>query len=224
MFLIVNHKANLDYEEILEYERKIRKLNIIIIPTMCYLPIFLKGDYGLASQDISSYNESLTGEITGKQLRSLNVRYSLVGHSDLRNYKNITIDEIYKKIDNCYENNIIPIYCLGYKEYVNVDEIIYEIDTVLNYINEQNIIFAYEPKENIGASTIDLNLAKENTSKIKEYINDLDKDNIKLVYGGGVNLNNIDEIKEFDIDGILLSSESLNVDNLLKIYDIVNKI
>ena len=223
MFLIVNHKANLDYEEILEYERKIRKLNIIIIPTMCYLPIFLKGDYRLASQDISSYNESLTGEITGKQLRSLNVRYSLIGHSDLRNYKNITIDEIYKKIDNCYENNIIPIYCLGYKEYANVDEIIYEIDTVLNYINEQNIIFAYEPKENIGVSTIDLNLAKENTSKIKEYINDLDKDNIKLVYGGGVNLNNIDEIKEFDIDGILLSSESLNVDNLLKIYDIVNK-
>ena len=223
MFLIVNHKANLDYEEILEYERKIRKLNIIIIPTMCYLPLFLKGNYRLASQDISSYNESLTGEITGKQLRSLNVRYSLIGHSDLRNYKNITIDEIYKKIDNCYENNIIPIYCLGYKEYVNVDEIIYEIDTVLNYINEQNIIFAYEPKENIGASTIDLNLAKENTSKIKEYINDLDKDNIKLVYGGGVNLNNIDEIKEFDIDGILLSSESLNVDNLLKIYDIVNK-
>ncbi len=223
MFLIVNHKANLDYEEILEYERKIRKLNIIIIPTMCYLPLFLKGDYRLASQDISSYNESLTGEITGKQLRSLNVRYSLVGHSDLRNYKNITIDEIYKKLDNCYENNIIPIYCLGYKEYISVDEIIYEIDTVLNYINEQNIIFAYEPKENIGVSTIDLNLAKENTSKIKEYINDLDKNNIKLVYGGGVNLNNIDEIKEFDIDGILLSSESLNVDNLLKIYDIVNK-
>ena len=36
--IIVNHKSNLNYNEIIEYEKIIRDLDIIILPTLCYLP------------------------------------------------------------------------------------------------------------------------------------------------------------------------------------------
>ncbi len=222
MQIFVNHKANLNYEEIKRYEEKIRNLDLVVMPSICYMTLFQNGLYKLGSQDISEYKDTnMTGEINARQLKSLNVKYSLIGHSDLRNYKNVTDESVFKKLKICLDNNIIPIYCIGYKDNSDANEIISEINKVLDIIEDNNVIIAYEPKENIGVKSIDLNLINDNINIIRSHIKD--KNNIKLLYGGGVNIINVEVIKKFDIDGILLSTESLNIDNLLKIYNMLKK-
>ena len=114
MILILNNKANLTLKEVKNYERKIRKYNLIVLPTACYLPIFQKGKYILGSQDVSEFEEkNRTGEINVKQLKSLNVKYSLIGHSERRIYNKETDKIILNKINRCFENNITPLYCIG---------------------------------------------------------------------------------------------------------------
>ena len=49
MILILNNKANINYEEIKYYEKQLRKYNIIILPSACYLPLFQKGKYILGA-------------------------------------------------------------------------------------------------------------------------------------------------------------------------------
>ena len=45
MILILNNKANFDVEQIKKYEKEIRKYNIIVLPSICYLPLFKRGKY-----------------------------------------------------------------------------------------------------------------------------------------------------------------------------------
>lgn len=221
MLLIVNHKANLTCEEIIKYEKQIRKMNIILLPTNCYLPLFKKGKYILGSQDISSFSEkNRTGEINGEQLKSLNVKYSLVGHSDRIEYNKENKNEIKEKLSRCIENNITPLYCLGETEYETfTNEIKEEIDLYFETKNNKEIIFIYEPKKNIGNDDADFSKIEEITNYIKSYTTE--KYNVipKIIYGGGVRLNNISFIKKIkNLDGIIISKKSLNIKELKEIY------
>ena len=57
MKIILNHKSNLTYKEIINYYKEYKELDtkhdLIVCPTTCYLPIFK--DVVLGSQDISPY-------------------------------------------------------------------------------------------------------------------------------------------------------------------------
>ena len=210
--IVINHKSNLDINEILEYEKNIRELDIIIMPTLCYLPIFRNGNYKLGSQDISEFKEKArTGEINGDQLKSMNVKYNLIGHSERRRYNEESDNTMLIKFNNCKENNITPIYCIG----ANIES---EIDLAFKTNNDE-IIFAYEPVENIGNKTPNLDYVENKMNYIKKYIENKYNKTIKLLYGGGVNINNIDEILSMkNIDGVLISSDALNIEHLKEMY------
>jgi len=221
MLLIVNHKANINYEDIIKYEKRLRKLDLIVLPSHCYLPIFKKGKYKLGSQDISSFKEkNRTGELNGEQLQSLNIKYSLIGHSDRRIYNKEKDEILLNKLHRCYENNIVPIYCIGnIVEDSNEDELKKQIDLYYENFTNENVIIAYEPKENIGNDNADLSSIEKTINFIKNYINDKYKKNISLVYGGGVRKNNIKYIKNINnLDGVIISTESLNINELELIY------
>lgn len=210
--IIINHKSNLNINEIIEYEKQIRDMDIIIMPTLCYLPLFQKGIYKLGSQDISEFKEKArTGEINGEQLKSMNVLYNLIGHSERRRYNEESDETMLIKFNNCKQNNIIPIYCIG----ANVES---EIDLAFKTNNEE-IIFAYEPVENIGNKNPNLDYVEAKMNYIKKYIENKYNKKIKLLYGGGVNTKNIDEIlKMNNIDGVLISSDALKIENLKEMY------
>lgn len=211
--IIVNHKSNLNYNEIIEYEKNIRDLDIIILPTLCYLPLFQKGRYILGSQDISEFKEKArTGEINGEQLKSLNVKYNLIGHSERRMYNEESDETMLIKFKNCKDNNIIPVYCIG----ANIES---EIDLAFK-TNLDEIIIAYEPVENIGTKEPNLEYVEKRMKYIKEYILKKYNKDIKLLYGGGVNIRNIDKILNMKYhEGVLISSDALKVENLKIIYD-----
>lgn len=211
--IIINHKSNLNINEIIEYEKEIRNMDLVIMPTLCYLPIFQNGIYKLGSQDISEFKEKArTGEINGEQLKSMNVKYNLIGHSERRLYNEESDETMQIKFKNCFDNGIIPVYCIG-------SDIEPEIDLAFNSKYEE-IIFAYEPLENIGNTNPNLDYVDKRMEYIKEYILKKYNKEIKLLYGGGVNINNIDKILEMkNHDGVLVSSDALKIENLKIIYN-----
>ena len=222
MQLIYNHKANLTKEEIIKYEKKLRKYNVIVLPSTCFLPFFNKGKYILGSQDISEFDENnRTGEINGKSLKSLNVKYCLVGHSERRIHNKETNESLINKLNNCKKYDIIPLYCIGEKN--NVNELNEQIDLYLNNVNIEKAHIIYEPVKNIGSNEINIEEIKNNINYITSYIKEKYNKDIHLIYGGGVNLNNIEQLKLIkEIDGLILSRDALDIKNLDKIYKITN--
>ena len=89
-YLFLNHKMHLTFEEIGAYKRDFEKLSwdfleVAVFPSFVYLPCFMEQSYLVASQDVSSFDLGAhTGEIGAKQLKELQVKYSLVGHSERR--------------------------------------------------------------------------------------------------------------------------------------------
>ena len=223
MILILNHKANLDYQEILLYEKKLRKYDVIVMPTTCYLPIFNKGKYTLSSQDVSEFEEkNRTGEINAIQLKSLNVKYVLIGHNERRKYNKETKEILNKKITQCLNNNIIPLYCIGEKN--SIDELYKQIDDYLNEINVNKVYIVYEPINNIDSTSPNLNNIENNILNIKKYISNNYNIGSFIIYGGGVNANNIDYLNRIkEIDGVIFSNNSLDINNVKNIYKKINK-
>ena len=222
MQLIYNHKANLTKEEIIKYEKKLRKYNVIVLPSTCFLPFFNKGKYILGSQDISEFEESnRTGEINGKSLQSLNVKYCLVGHSERRIHNKETNESLINKLNNCKKYDIIPLYCIGEKN--NVNELNEQVDLYLNNVNTNKAHIIYEPVKNIGSNEINIEEIKNNINYITTYIKEKYNKDVNLIYGGGVNINNIEQHKNIkEIDGLILYRDALDIDNLDKIYKITN--
>lgn len=222
MQLIYNHKANLTKEEIIKYEKKLRKYNVIVLPSTCFLPFFNKGKYILGSQDISEFEENnRTGEINGKSLQSLNVKYCLVGHSERRIHNKETNESLINKLNNCKKYDIIPLYCIGEKN--NVNELNEQIDLYLNNENIEKAHIIYEPVKNIGSNEINIEEIKNNINYITTYIKEKYNKDVDLIYGGGVNINNIEQLKNIkEIDGLILSRDALDINNLDKIYKITN--
>ena len=226
MILILNNKANLSLEEIKYYEKKLRKYKVIVCPSMCYLPLFQKGKYLLGSQDVSEFKEeNRTGEINGKQLKSLNVKYCLIGHSERRLYNKETNDTLLNKLIRCFENNIVPLYCIGETNNENKElELKQELDLVLNNFKDKEIYIIYEPLNNIGNENPDFDSLEETINFIKQYIKERDSNSIKIIYGGGVNKDNIKLLTKIkELDGLIISTNSLKVESLKDLYEKTRK-
>ena len=99
-----------------------------------------------------------TGEVSGKMLKSINVEYVIIGHSERRQYFNETDETVNKKVKAAFENGLKPIVCVGetleQREAGKVEEIITNQTKLAleGLTNEQvqNTIIAYEPIWAIG--------------------------------------------------------------------------
>lgn len=230
MIVALNNKSNLNKQEFTNYIEELNTINtkhtMIICPT--YLNISsVNSNILLGSQNVSSTeNGAYTGEISAKDLKSYNVKYSLVGHSERRKYQRETDSEIYEKIIMLLQENITPILCVGEtkeeRENNKVEEILNKQLSGLLNIREnfrEEIIIAYEPVWSIGTGIIPTNDEIEETIT---YIKDKLPNN-KVLYGGSANEKNIDTIKQISIiDGYLLGGLSLKPDKLKIFLDKLN--
>ena len=226
-YLVANFKNKLNKDDIVNYNNKlgevvVRKTQLVVAPSMPFLAFFGKEGYSLATQDISSFvDKTITGEVTGEQLKSMGVSFALVGHSERRKYKHeINIDFI-NKINNALLNNIGVIYCIGEtleeKEQGNTYMVLEkQIREVLNNIEIKNIIIAYEPVWAIGTScTPTLEEIEETVTFIKTIIFDNYGVKLKVLYGGSVNDTNISDLNKIKcLDGFLVGGASLSIDKL----------
>ena len=220
-YLICNHKNKLTYNELKKYTNGLKnidtsKVKFIVCPSLPYIYNFI--DYKLCSQDISQYEEVITGETTGKQLKELLIKYVLIGHAERRKYLKENNEVLIRKIKMANKNDIKVIYCVTEEE-SDLDsakrKIKEYIDSVNLYLKDDAII-AYEPIWAIGNDLeLDYNYINEIISYIKELTNK------EVIYGGSVNEKNIDNfINNPQIEGFLISNSGLDLD---KLSQIINK-
>ena len=205
---------NLYYEELNDYITRINKLpyNLIISPSNIYLLEFIKKcKHQISSQDIC-YIEggNYTSKVSWSQIKSIGVKYSIIGHNEKKE------DPIKTnlKLKTCLENNIKPILCFDF----DIDTLSLIDKLTENILSINNIIFAYEPTNNINQKNINIERIKQEINIIYNYL--FEKYHVKptLLYGGGITKDNIDEIYHIDkIQGILIGSISANIEELEKI-------
>lgn len=221
MYLICNHKNRLSYKEVKEYTKKLKdikknNLDLIIAPSLPYIYNFI--DYTLASQDISIYeDEIITGEVTGRQLKSLAIEYVILGHPERRKYYYETIDVLKRKIENANKNNIKVIYCFT-DSGKNLSESKNNLKEEYNDIKDilkDNAIVAYEP---LWAISREKELDYEYINEIIEYLSIMTSR--KVLYGGSVDEINVERLLKIrNIGGFLISNSSLDTTVLQKIID-----
>lgn len=233
MIIVLNNKSNFNKDEFLNYMEELAQINyrnpLILCPSSPYLSMCSDITFGLGSQNVSKDNlTSRTGEITAAQLKSLGVSYCIVGHSDRRINNHETNEYINCQINNLLSENIIPILCVGeskeeYDKNITKEVILNEIKSAIkniSYDNHQKIIVAYEPIWAIGSKT------PPTISEIEEVVHFIKSiiPNNKVLYGGGINNNNIFEIADLQsIDGLLIGGLGCNSESLKSTLEILDK-
>lgn len=225
-----NFKMNFQKDDINNYLEVIKNKfpidNIIFFPSDIYIEDFSKNNYLVGSQNIS-FQEfgAVTGDTSILQLKELGIKYTLIGHSERRKYFN---DDNYiaDKIKLALKNDIIPVLCIGeslreYENNLTKDKLKEQIDIALKDNRSDKIIIAYEPIWSIGTGKIPTNdILTEIISFIKNYINENYQTNLKVIYGGSVNLDNILELNKINnLDGYLIGGATLNPNKFLELID-----
>lgn len=234
-YLVCNFKNKLLKNEIIEYNNSLQEIDgnhkLIIMPPFPFISLFTKNRYNLGAQDISSFiDKTITGEVTGEQIKSLGCNYVLVGHSERRIYKNeINIDFI-NKINNALENDLNVIYCIGetLQDKENGDTFIVlekQVSEVLNNVELKNIIIAYEPIWAIGTGkTPSKEDIIETIDFIKDMIYEKYETKLEVLYGGSVSEKNIAELLKINaLDGFLVGGASLDIDSVKKMLQEMQK-
>ena len=185
-----------------------------------------------ASQNIS-HNESgaFTGEVSAQMVNSLNVKYTILGHSERREYFNETNIELKQKVDLSLKNNLEIIFCCG--ESLNQRESGVHFDWIKQQLTEsvfhltekefEKVVIAYEPIWAIGTGiTASSDQAEEIHQFVRNVITEKYNENIaentSILYGGSCNPTNAKELfSKKNIDGGLIGGASLNAENFTRI-------
>ena len=204
-------------------DKNIKKYQVIITPPFTLLETFSrffknqKIDIGAQNCFYKDPFSSNTGAISPYMIKSLSVKYSIIGHSD--NRAEGDIDNILKdKVTHALKNKLKVIFCIGEnkiqknkKQTFNVLK--KQITKVLHKkFDKKNIIVAYEPIWSIGTGEIpnpkDLLQAIKFIKKIlkKTFGN---QKSPPVLYGGSIDASNVAQFKNIDeIDGFLIGGAS----------------
>ena len=226
--IILNQKSYLSYDEMTNFIKQYEKLDktkydFILFPPVVYLSLFKDKPYKVGTQNFFSYNYgSFTGEISLEQLKSMNIKYTLVSHPERKKIIGETYEIAKEKLYKSLSSKFNTILFIG--ELSKMKNPISYIKKELNYylrdIEENNIKYlsiCYEPYI-MGASTEikDYNKLKKIIDFIKEYINKKYDENINVFYAGSVTKENANEILEIT-NGILLGKASTSIDTLKEV-------
>lgn len=231
-YLMCNLKSNLTLEEIIAYEKDLNNFvkknpQLVIFPSFPYLIFFRNNAYSLGSQDVSIYKEgAYTGEVNAFQLKSIGVKYLLVGHTERRTYFKEDNKILVQKLKNAFLNNIKPIYIIGEtkeeKERGKTLSVLeYQLKILSGFTQDEleNLIIAYEPVWAVNSSTsISKNELVEIVLVIKRIMQKYTTKELPIIYGGGINKENVLEFYPY-VDGYLISSLAQKTIDLEEIYN-----
>lgn len=242
-----NWKMNLDKQQAMQLASNIveqahslslseQKL-MLLAPSFLYIePLIEKTKQyphiKIVAQDCSEHNfGAYTGEVAAPMLQSVNVEYTIIGHSERRQYHQENNDILLKKIKQALKHNLYPIFCCG--EPLDIREknththfIQQQLEEVIFQLTEKEfskIIIAYEPIWAIGTGkTATTTQAQEMHQFIRERIKTKYKNSVSeqttILYGGSVNAQNAKLLFECnDIDGALVGGASLKSDEFIAI-------
>jgi len=168
-----------------------------------------------------------TGQTSAAALKSMGVKYCIVGHSERRSLGE-TDEEIHGKIEMLQENGITPVLCVGYGTTITEDDL-EVIDTLqpqleaalAGGIDRKKIVVAYEPVWALssGPGQAKKTPTMEHIEKVALFIKT--KYGVgKVLYGGSsTSVNAKDILTQHNIDGLLVGGASLLPDDFNKIIN-----
>jgi len=210
--------------------KEINKGRLIYCPPYTLINAFYKkfqncqiGIGGQNCHESESYGP-YTGSVNARMLKNIGAHFVIIGHSENRkNGENNKL--INSKIKTALEAKLKVIFCIGEtlseKRKKNTQSILTKQikDGLKNIKKKSSIFIAYEPVWAIGTGIVP---KSKDLLKTIRFIKSKFKDKSpKVLYGGSVSPQNINNLKEInDIDGFLIGGASQNAN---KFIDIVKK-
>ena len=223
--LVLNMKMYMDINDVKRYLSVVKSVpdNVILCPESIYIPYFLNKYKNIAIQSISKEDSgAYTGSISARQVKMLGVNYAVIGHSECRKYFNVTDDIVNSKIKSALANKLRVILCIGESkeenELLKTKEVLKrQLDIALDGVVSDNIIIAYEPIFSIGTGIVPTNeYINDTILYIKQIVRSKGMD-LKVLYGGSVNSNNIKDLLTIpNVDGFMVGKSSSKEEEVLK--------
>ncbi len=211
-------------------------VDLIIAPPFTHIVsvgVAVKGSrIAISAQNCADQEKgAFTGEVSAPMLRGAGCSYTILGHSERRQYYGETSEKLVRKITLALAEGIDVIYCVG----ENLDErnagrhfdvVGSQISEVLYGFSKEemsHIIIAYEPVWAIGTG---VTASREQAQEIHAFIRRAiaDKfgaevsDAMPILYGGSCKPSNARELFACpDIDGGLIGGAALKADDFIAI-------
>ncbi|MGB4957039.1 MAG: triose-phosphate isomerase [Candidatus Saccharimonas sp.] len=240
--IIANWKMNLGVHEGSLFVHKLDTLvgrhpsvEIVIAPSMLTLqPLHLQVQhhhFNLAAQNFYWQDSgAFTGEVSAAQLHGL-IRYGLVGHSERRHIFGEHGKDIRNKVQAAYRNGFTPVLCVGETAHERseneTNDVLHDqlVGGLANITSEEadSLVVAYEPVWAIGTGSVPTSGDIESAvrairSQIKHLFGEQTAAQVRVLYGGSVNIDNATSILAVKgVDGLLVGGASLNVEGFAEI-------
>lgn len=202
-------------------------VTLIVAPPYTHLSEVVAASKGtgiaVSSQDCAAEAKgAYTGEVSAQMIASLGIAYTILGHSERREYYGETSATLNKKMAQAYENGLVPIYCVGEKLDERESGKFFDVvrqqieEVVFNLTPEQfvKLVIAYEPVWAIGTGkTATSDQAQEMHAYIRKVLAEKfgkAADETPILYGGSCKPSNAVEIfAKADVDGGLIGGAAL---------------
>jgi len=181
--------------------------------------------FGISAQDLYWEKEgAYTGEISAAMLREAGCRYTLIGHSERRQFFGERDQTVNRKLQAALAAGLMPIVCVGEslaeREAAQTEAVLQrQLAAGLAGLTEaafSPIIIAYEPVWAIGTGrTATPEIAQQAHAFIRNQlaglVSPLAAERCRILYGGSVKPDNISGLMaQPDIDGALVGGASLD--------------
>lgn len=186
---------------------------------------------GLSAQNCADKEKgAYTGEVSVSMLASVGCEYTILGHSERRQYYGETDAKLVDKIHLALAAGLSPIFCIGEnleqretgKHFDVVTEQVKNVLYTLSAEEMAKVIVAYEPVWAIGTGkTATAEQAQEIHACVRKVLAEkfgaLAED-ITILYGGSCKPSNAKELfAQPDIDGGLIGGAALKADDFIAI-------
>ena len=210
---------------------------VVLIPSFIALASIEKIISGqknifLGAQNVyPKINGAYTGEISTEMLKSVDVKYVLVGHSERRDLFYESAEFLKEKIEALLQADLTPIFCCGEsltirQEQKQEDFVRIQLEKSLLHLSAKqilNCVIAYEPIWAIGSG---LNASAEQAQQMHQFIREtisekydqVTANSISILYGGSCKPDNAKSIfSQPDVDGGLIGGASLKAKDFISI-------
>jgi len=213
------------------------KFEIVLAPPFTNLEIVHRiidhTDLSLGAQNVFWEDSgAYTGEISPTMLRDIGCSWVILGHSERRQILGETDFEVRRKVSASLEAGLKVLVCVGEtllqrNKGMAPNVLRRQVESALQDVNNEivkNIVIAYEPVWAIGtgnnASMLEIEVAHD---EIRDKLIGLfgkDADNIRIIYGGSVNPDNIQSVLSTkNVNGTLVGGASLDADAFIQLIE-----
>lgn len=241
-----NWKMNMDFEEGIGLTKDLlaniggqvpKDTKVILCPPYIHLSemrhlLSAHSEIAMGAQNMyPEESGAFTGEISPNMLKSLNVEYVILGHSERREIFGEDANLLAKKVNLALSHDLVPIFCCGESQDLreNGDYLGFvkkQLEDSLFHLSDDDfkkVVIAYEPIWAIGTGlTASAEQAQEMHAELRKHIaakyGEQMAQDTSILYGGSVKPKNADELFACeDVDGGLVGGASLKADDFAAI-------